>query len=103
MVPVEAVFLSCAGIGENIPFKKSIKIAPNPNSGKFNIEFETNYSGSLKAEILNLVGQVVYSDNIDHSIGLNTWQMNQSSLSKGVYLFNIFFEGKNYTTRMIID
>ena len=103
LVPVEAVVLSCAAIGENIPFKKSIKIAPNPNSGKFNIEFETNYSGTLKAEILNLLGQVVCSENIDHSIGSNTWQMDQSTLSKGVYLFNIFFEGKNYTSRMIID
>jgi hypothetical protein len=103
LVPVDAVVLSCASIGENIPFKKSIKIAPNPNSGKFNVEFETSYSGSLKAEILNLVGQVVYSEEINHSIGSNTWQMNQSNLSKGVYLFNIFFEGKNYTTRMIID
>ncbi len=103
LVPVEAVVLSCAGIGENIPFKKSIKIVPNPNNGKFNIEFETNYTGSLKAEILNIVGQVVYSEEINHSTGLNTWQMNQNSLSKGVYLFNIFFEGKNYTSRMIIE
>ena len=89
-------FLKLKGYGNNhshlIPLKSIT-----------DIEFETNYTGSLKAEILNIVGQVVYSEEINHSTGLNTWQMNQNSLSKGVYLFNIFFEGKNYTSRMIIE
>lgn len=103
LVPVQAVVETCASVGENIPFKKSMKVAPNPNNGEFSIQFETEYAGTLKAELVDIVGKVVYSENIDHVQGSNKWNMNQQNLSKGVYLFNIHFEGKDYTTRLIIE
>lgn len=103
LAPVMAVVQACLSIGENIPFKKSLKVVPNPNNGEFSIQFETNYAGTMKAELLDIVGKVVYTEEIEHQQGTNKWVMNQQNLSEGVYLFNVFFEGKNYTTRMIIE
>jgi hypothetical protein len=102
-VPVQAVVASCAGIGENILFQRSLKVAPNPNSGQFSVQFTTNYSGALKVDMLNLVGQTVYSQNIDHQEGINKFAVDGSLLSKGVYLMNVHFEGKNYTSRVVIE
>jgi len=103
LVAVDAVVQSCAGIGENIPFKKSLKIVPNPNDGEFSVQFDTDYTGTLKAELVNIIGKTVYSEEIQHNQGTNTYKLDQRNLSNGVYLFNIFFEGKNYTTRLIIE
>ena len=103
LVPVEAVVSSCASIGENVPFKNSIRLLPNPNNGLFNVEFVTPFEGSIKTELLNMVGAKVYETSFDHTTGLNQLPVETKGLAKGVYIFNIFFEGKNYPTRVIIE
>ncbi len=103
LVPVNAVVNSCASIGENIPFKKSIKVMPNPNNGQFNVEFNTDYAGKIKTELVNIVGAKVYEKDFEHQQGTNSISIASTNLSKGMYLFNIYFEGKNYTTRLVIE
>jgi hypothetical protein len=103
MVPVQAVVQSCAGIGENISFQRSLKVAPNPNNGQFSVQFTTDYAGMVQVELLNLLGQKVYTESFNHSEGLNSFKVDKKSISKGVYLFNVFFEGKNYTTRIVVE
>ena len=103
MVPVQAVVQSCAGIGENISFQRSLKVAPNPNNGQFSVQFTTDYAGTVQVELLNLLGQKVYTESFNHSEGLNSFKVDKKSISKGVYLFNVFFEGKNYTTRVVVE
>ncbi len=103
LVPVTAVVSTCAGLAENTPFKNSIKVAPNPSNGQFNVQFQTGYSGEIYAEMYNLVGEKVYSTSLNHHEGMNSFSVNTSNLSKGVYMFTLVFEGKNYTTRLIID
>ena len=103
LVPVNAVVQSCAGIGENIPFQRSLKVAPNPNNGQFTVQFNTEHAGEMQVEILNLIGQKVFGQQINHQEGLNKISVDGRSFAKGVYLFNILFEGKNYTQRIVIE
>jgi len=103
MVPVEAVVVSCAGLGENAAFKNSISIAPNPNKGVFSVEFSTEYDGELDFELISLVGSSVYSGTHNHAPGINNWTFNREQLAKGMYIFNIRFEGKDYATRLVIE
>jgi hypothetical protein len=103
LVPVTAVVSTCAGLAENTPFKNSIKVAPNPSNGQFNVQFQTGYKGEIYAEMYNLVGEKVYTTSLNHHEGMNSFSVNTSNLSKGVYMFTLVFEGKNYTTRLIID
>jgi len=103
LVPVTAVVSTCAGLAENTPFKNSIKVAPNPSNGQFNVQFQTGYTGEINAEMYNLVGEKVYTTSLNHHEGMNSFSVNTSNLSKGVYMFTLVFEGKNYTTRLIID
>ena len=103
MVPVEAVVQSCAGIGENIAFKKSIKLIPNPNNGEFNVEFTTDYDGEVNIQMLNMIGKQVHTSKFVHKQGVNTWSYDEQGLAKGVYILNIHFEDKDYSTRLIIQ
>lgn len=103
LVPVTAVVSTCAGLAENTPFKNSIKVAPNPSNGQFNVQFQTGYSGEISAEMYNLVGEKVYATWLNHHEGMNSFSVDTANLSKGVYMFTLVFEGKNYTTRLIID
>lgn len=103
MVAVDAVVESCASVGENILFKRSIKLAPNPSNGNFNVEFATEYDGELDFNILSSVGNVVHSEHVQHTSGVNVLKVDQSKLAKGLYFFTIHFEGKDYTSRIVIE
>jgi hypothetical protein len=103
MMPVEAVVSSCASIGENVPFKQSIQIAPNPNNGEFHVNFNTTSNGSMDAELINIVGAKVWESTFDYQQGENKVQIETSNLAKGMYIFNLHFEGKKYPTRLVIE
>jgi hypothetical protein len=103
MTPVEAVVSSCASIGENVPFKQSIQIAPNPNNGEFHVNFNTNANGSMDAELINIVGAKVWESTFDYQQGTNKVHIETSNLSKGMYIFNLQYEGKKYPTRLVIE
>lgn len=103
MTPVEAVVSSCASIGENVPFKQSIQIAPNPNNGEFHVNFNTNANGSMDAELINIVGAKVWESTFDYQQGTNKVHIETSNLAKGMYIFNLHYEGKKYPTRLVIE
>jgi hypothetical protein len=103
MVSVNAVVESCLGIGENIPFKRSIKLMPNPNNGNFAVEFATEHDGEITFELLTAIGTSVYQKTIPHASGINTWNFQQENLAKGLYIFNMHYEGKDYPSRIIIE
>lgn len=103
MIPVQAVVETCASIGENISFKRSIKIIPNPNNGDFLIEFETEQSGTMKVKLISIIGQEVYSKDLEHQYGKNSFGIDKQTLSKGVYFISICFEGKDYVSKIIIE
>jgi hypothetical protein len=102
LTPVNAVVNSCAGLGEDILFKRSIVVSPNPNNGEFSIQFTTERSGELTYEMYSIIGETVYSEKASYHDGLNQVSMNTKNLSKGMYIFAIDYEGKKYTTRLII-
>lgn len=103
MTSVNAVVASCANLPENVHFKKSIKLFPNPNNGSFEIEFETLDAGVMSLNLTNLLGQKVHEQAVNHAVGNNAISVNQTKLAKGVYMLNLVYEGKNYTSRLIID
>lgn len=102
LVPVDAVVNSCAGIGEDIPFKKSIQVIPNPNQGEFNVQFSADHSGELMAEMMSVVGDIIMLNPISYHQGVNTIDMKTSNLSNGMYLFSLIYNGKKYTSRVMI-
>lgn len=103
MVPIDAVVETCAGISENLVFKQSIKLMPNPSNGEFKVEFATENDGKIEFELLSTIGTTVYKETAEHSSGINSWNFQQQHLSKGLYLFNIRYEGKDYTSRIVIE
>jgi len=83
---------SVSGINELTGDNYKIKIFPNPVKDQLRIDFE---EGST-FEILNLMGQVVYTGNLIKNTIVET-----SSLSSGVYVIK-FKTGKTFEYRKII-
>ena len=61
----------------------AINVYPNPSSGNFDIALENSISGNVSLEITNVLGQIVFTDNIDK--GTNSRSYDFSSYPKGLY------------------
>ncbi len=76
-------------------------IFPNPNNGEFNVQCQNLNSENMVLNILNLIGQVVYSEKIPQTSSLNM-AINLSHLSKGVYNINFVEKEKTIKTQKMI-
>jgi hypothetical protein len=103
LVPVEAVVNECLGLGENVIFKNSVRVAPNPNNGEFKVLFNAVNQADVQIQLMNIVGAEVYSQKIEQAFGEMSFEINANNLSNGVYLLNVIYEGKPYTQKIIVE
>ncbi len=85
----------------NIAEKETkFSVYPNPNNGNFNLKISAPLNSGMKMEklkIYNLLGEIVYSDQLPTT----NYQLS-TNLQSGIYILNVFAEGKNYTEKIIV-
>lgn len=84
----------CLSLSEN---EIDFEIYPNPNNGKFTVNFE-NYVPS-KLIVFTLSGEVVFEKNVENS----EMVLNLEGLSKGIYLLGLQTEDKTITKKLIVQ
>jgi hypothetical protein len=72
---------------------ENIKIMPNPNTGIFDLEFNSANDEQHSLQVLDLLGQAVYSSDIITTTGVNTLNLDLSSLPVGVYYLQLVNKG----------
>lgn len=77
------------GIKEIPKNNNALIIFPNPTNGVLNIFSKLDYSDNLTLEIINLLGQTVYSEDLGNKTQEFSRQINLSDYSAGVYNINI--------------
>ncbi|HCC31838.1 MAG TPA: hypothetical protein DEQ03_17570 [Marinilabiliales bacterium] len=76
-----------------------IKIYPNPNNGKFMIDLGSLSISTLKVEIINAQGQVMYESKPDAT---NKWIVQLLPSQKGLYIIRILTGSGIFSQRLII-
>lgn len=71
---------------------KNVAVYPNPNSGKFNVDFQLDLRDEVTVRIVNLNGQTVYMKNIGSTSAENL-SIDLSDFAVGVYTLKV--EGVN--------
>lgn len=93
-----AFVVDCSGINSESDFNG--KVYPNPTTDLFTIDIHEMYNGKTELQILNLVGEVMYSTIItsEHT-QLSTKALNMKA---GVYLVRLTHENQNKVIRLIV-
>jgi hypothetical protein len=78
---------------ENYELNQDIKIMPNPNSGIFNLEFNSVSGEQHSIQVLDVLGQVMYSSDIMTNKGANNLNLDLSSIPIGVYYLQLVNKG----------
>lgn len=72
---------------DNLPVSGKFEVYPNPVNGQLFIELASDKSASCKVSIVNELGQVVYTKNLETQNGTgNKLELNTSQWNAGIYL-----------------
>lgn len=82
------VVMDCTGINEQST-NTSVKVFPNPASGICTIETMLSKNETVKIEVLNVMGQTLFSSEENAAKGKFTKQISLEGLSKGIYFINL--------------
>jgi hypothetical protein len=87
---------SCFNLGE-----AEIIVYPNPCNDKLNITVENWDSESIKFEITNTVGQMIYSGNIENTEDYNPTQIDTDNLKRGLFFIRFSDETQSLTKKFV--
>jgi glucose/arabinose dehydrogenase len=76
---------------------------PNPNTGRFAATWLSDGDGDSELIVTNLVGQIVYSETVETTKGMNTHNVEVSRLNNGTYLFTLRNAGSTVTTKLVLE
>ena len=72
-------------------------LIPNPTNGEVAIFFTADFEGALKLDLYNMTGQLVHTEMITASRGVNSWKLDLSTYAEGVY--NIVLDNNKLQVR----
>jgi hypothetical protein len=67
----------------------NLDVYPNPSRDIFNVSFTSEDAQDLEVRIINVVGEVVYTESLGQFVGEYTKQVDLATYTKGVYFLEI--------------
>ncbi len=92
---------SNVGIGAIAAFNAIIKTYPNPTQNRLTVDVNTVDRINGKIEVFNALGSRVVVENIDW-IGAQSFYLNTSALSNGIYTLRIADTNKAFQTQFVV-
>jgi hypothetical protein len=79
----------------------TVTIQPNPNNGLFNFQFTTLGPTNIQVEVVNALGQAVYSDRQNAFEGLYRREMDLTNQSNGIYYLKVTRNGEQSVHKVV--
>jgi hypothetical protein len=90
------------GITEHKSVILSSSVAPNPMTDLTNVNFESEKTMKGKVEIVNLLGAVALSQEINIANGPNSININTENVTNGIYFLRIVSDNKTLSTIKVV-
>jgi len=85
---------------EDIAKTPDFVVYPNPSRGIFNIDFKNEVKN---IKVANLLGEIVYNEDLDTSFYETTKTIDLSSFATGVYIFSLTNDQGTSTYKVLLD
>ncbi|WP_083919411.1 S8 family serine peptidase [Pontibacter roseus] len=83
--------------------KRELVASPNPSSGVFKIHFETSQQENLHLEVMDMLGHVIYTRQVENFNGFYEASIDLSARASGVYLLRVRFGEQAFTQRLLLQ
>lgn len=87
---------------DDIEFKNSISVFPNPATSVANIQYDFEASNDLRIQLTNSLGQQISSDLLNNA-QVGTHQLNLKDLATGVYFIHITNGEQSMIEKLFVD
>ncbi len=94
------IHVTVLGVNE-ISNEDGINVYPNPATGTLNLSLNIPQEGDYTLDMNNVLGQVVYTDNI-HLGGLTNKSIDISNFSKGIYMLTLNGQNVKIIKKVIV-
>ena len=92
------------GINEKSTLVNNVNLYPNPASNSASIEVSLNEASALDINIINSVGQVLMTKQVNAASGLNKVSLDINSLSSGMYFYQVNIpNSKTITKKFVVE
>ena len=81
----------------------NLDVYPNPSRDVFNVAFTSEDVQDLEVRVLNVVGEVVYTESLEQFIGEYTKAIDLATYTKGVYFLEITTNNGVVNKKMILQ
>jgi hypothetical protein len=100
VVTINTVGIKQAGAGNS-----NVAVLPNPSKGSFTLKGTMgNLSEMVAVEVTNMLGQVVYKENVMTTNGVINTQVNMTgNMASGMYLLNLRSETNSTVLHIVIE
>ncbi|GGG08783.1 S8 family serine peptidase [Pontibacter amylolyticus] len=83
--------------------KKELVASPNPSSGIFKVQFETEQQEDLYLRVTDMLGHEIYSRQVTGFNGFYEADIDLSARSSGIYLLRVKFANQTYTQKLVLQ
>jgi hypothetical protein len=80
-----------------------MRVMPNPNNGRFMLDFSVNKKADLTISIVNALGQKVFVNRTPGFIGRYAQTVDAGKLAPGVYMLQVEHDNKSYLKKMFVQ
>ena len=81
----------------------NLDVYPNPSRDIFNVSFTSEDVQNLDIRIVNLIGEVVYTENLEQFVGQYTKQVDLTTYTKGIYFLEITTDNGVVNKKLILQ
>lgn len=82
---------------------RNLSVYPIPAKTVVNLKLEGLENGNAEVRIVNMLGQVVHSQNINLTTGIQTHSIDVSTLNKGIYLIELQHSKNKLVKRIVVE
>ncbi|MBA3680271.1 MAG: T9SS type A sorting domain-containing protein [Bacteroidetes bacterium] len=91
------------GIKEEVNSKSlNVSNMPNPFTNKTTIKFNVKDETTARISVYNLLGDKIFDEKIKTTYGDNSYELDASNWSNGMYLYTIQYKNFSETKRMVL-
>lgn len=90
------------GIFDVSALDATVNVFPNPAINYLNVRVESNFAGTVSAEIMDVQGRIAITRPFDLMMGTNETQFDVSQLNTGTYLLRLSSEDKVLTEQFVV-
>ena len=88
-------------IAEHVNAENTVTIYPNPSSGLYTINIESNVNDDAVINVFNLLGEKITNQKVKTKFGVNKYQLDLTNAPDGIYFVNIQLKDKRLGTKII--